>query len=128
MRRSSCALTTLVLSGCTWPEVLVPVLQHTSALRYRLVEAILLPRYVPTPFLAYGYGLHLGFAHRASPFFSMVRPRLSGRCPLTFARVITVYSDTKLRGVTESCVHELAADGLDIDIAFLAGAEAHGSS
>jgi hypothetical protein len=61
-------------------------------------------------------------AHR--PFF-MLRSRLSGRCPPTFARVIAVYSDPKLRGVIESCVHELAADGLDIDIAFLAGAEVH---
>ncbi|KAJ7930997.1 hypothetical protein B0H13DRAFT_1858226 [Mycena leptocephala] len=89
-------------------------------------DDILLPHYVPTSIplrtdMDYTSGSRI--AHR--PFFSMVRSRLSGRCPLTFARVITVYSDAKLRGVIEGCVHELAADGLDIDIAFLAGAEAH---
>ncbi|KAJ7112105.1 hypothetical protein C8R44DRAFT_882509 [Mycena epipterygia] len=142
IHRSSCTLTTLVMTGCPAPETLIPLLKNTPALQYLLLEAdcsvpgpvsnlldAMTLSHSPSdicPHLhSFAYGClpqigHSGFLH--DPFFSMVRSRLNARYCLAFVRVFSIAPGGHFRGIMESRTQALADNGLNI--AFLDGPEA----
>lgn len=144
IRRSSCTLTTLVLTRChltgsPTPEALIPLLQNSPALQnlrvepdgsapgptrdfldaMRLSDSHLSSNICPDlRSFAYGFlgALDLGFSHDA--FFSMLQSRLTARCRLTCVRVFSTRSDVLFSAVMESRMQALADEGLDAAIVY----------